>query len=70
MDLALGVRVEEFDIATMRPVVYQKPPDVKAASYLVDRVMGKPTQKVEADVDADIRTRIVVEYADTPVDPA
>lgn len=29
--------------------VYEKPPDYRAASYLMDRIMGKPMQTVEQD---------------------
>lgn len=48
-ELAEGVRVEEVTLDG-GPAVYQKPPDFKAASYLVDRILGKPVQAVEADV--------------------
>lgn len=49
-DLAEGVRVLETDLAG-KSVVYQRVPDFKAASYLVDRLMGKPVQAVEGDVN-------------------
>lgn len=47
-ELADGVTVMERD-AHGREKVYDRPPDFKAASYLVDRVMGKPAQKLEAE---------------------
>jgi len=45
-DLASGVLVEETGIDG-RPYVYQRPPDYKAASYLIDRIMGRPTERKE-----------------------
>lgn len=48
-ELAEGVRVQEIDL-TGKPTVYTRPPCFKAASYLVDRIIGKPVQAVEADV--------------------
>jgi hypothetical protein len=45
-ELAEGVTVQE--VKDGQTVVYTRPPDFKAASYLVDRVMGKPVQAVEA----------------------
>lgn len=48
-ELAEGVRVQEMTL-TGAPSVYTRPPDFKAASYLADRIMGKPTQVVDADV--------------------
>lgn len=64
-DLAEGVRVMETSI-TGAPVVYVKPPDFKAASYLVDRVMGKPVQSVNAEHSGEGggAIRIRVEYDD------
>jgi hypothetical protein len=46
MELATGVIVQEFD-RDGAPRVYQRPPDYKAISYLVDRIMGKPTERKE-----------------------
>lgn len=46
MALAEGVQVEDTDL-TGRAVVYRKPPDRAACEYLMDRIMGKPTQPVE-----------------------
>lgn len=45
-ELAEGVWVESTEIEGAR-VVYQKPPDRQACEYLMDRIMGKPTQPVE-----------------------
>lgn len=49
--LADGVMVEE-DVPGEdgEPVRYTKPPDRQANEYLINRVMGKPTEKTEADV--------------------
>lgn len=46
-DLALGVTVEEVDRESGATVVYRKPPDAKAGQYLIDRIMGKPTERQE-----------------------
>lgn len=46
MELAEGVVVQEFDREGI-PRVYQRPPDFKAIAYLVDRIMGKPTERKE-----------------------
>lgn len=43
LTLAEGVRVEETGL-TGTPFTYQKPPDRGACEYLMDRIMGKPTQ--------------------------
>jgi hypothetical protein len=48
--LADGVTVQEVDSAGgLR--VYTRPPDRKANEYLIDRILGRPTAKVEADID-------------------
>lgn len=47
LELAEGVHVEDFNIVTMQTTVYQKPPDLGAIKYLVDRIMGKPTERKE-----------------------
>ncbi len=47
LELAEGVFVEDFNIVTMQTTVYQKPPDLGAIKYLVDRIMGKPTERKE-----------------------
>lgn len=46
LELADGVTVQEVD-RDGGIVVYTKPPDLKAIIYLVDRVMGKPTERQE-----------------------
>jgi hypothetical protein len=43
---ALGVSVQTVD-KDGGVVVYTEPPDVKAAAYLLDRIMGKPVQAQE-----------------------
>jgi hypothetical protein len=45
--LADGVLVEEFNIATGKPMVFQRPPDRQANEYLLNRIMGKPTERQE-----------------------
>jgi hypothetical protein len=46
MELAEGVVVQEFD-KDGEPRIYQRPPDYKAIAYLLDRIMGKPTERKE-----------------------
>lgn len=46
MELAEGVRVEQ-SLPDGSPIVYQRPPDRAACEYLMDRIMGKPTQPVD-----------------------
>ena len=50
--LADGVMVEE-DIPGEQgePVRYTKPPDRQANEYLINRVLGKPTDKSESEVN-------------------
>lgn len=48
--LADGVLVEDVNVITGETSVYRKPPDRAANEYLINRVMGKPTEKTEADV--------------------
>lgn len=45
--LAEGVLVEEFSIATGGKMVFQRPPDRQANEYLINRIMGKPTERRE-----------------------
>jgi hypothetical protein len=47
--LADGVK-EERELPSGKVVVYTTPPDLRANIYLVDRVMGKPTERHEHDV--------------------
>lgn len=44
--LAGGVVVEQTD-PDGETTVYQKPPDYKANEYLVNRILGKPTERQE-----------------------
>ena len=49
LDRAEGVQVEELD-SEGEARTYKRAPDFKAASYLIDRILGKPTQVVDAEV--------------------
>lgn len=51
-ELADGVLVEEISLTGR--AVYQKPPDYKALSYLIDRIMGKPTERQEVDLQGEV----------------
>jgi len=50
MELADGVAVEKYNSLGV-PMVYQLPPDMGAIKYLVDRIMGKPTERKELTLD-------------------
>lgn len=54
MALADGVWEEEVTLMGRR-VVYQTPPDFRANQYLIDRIMGKVKEQVEASGDLTIR---------------
>lgn len=47
LELAEGVFVEDVNVVTLQRSVYQKPPDLGAIKYLMDRIMGKPTERKE-----------------------
>jgi hypothetical protein len=46
MELAEGIH-EEKTIGDSAVIVYKRAPDRQAAEYLIDRIMGKPTQPVD-----------------------
>ena len=50
MELAEGVVIQEAD-KDGSPRIYQRPPDMNAIKYLVDRIMGKPTERRELTLD-------------------
>jgi hypothetical protein len=45
--LATGVVVQDVDVESGEVLVYSKPPDYKANEYLLNRIMGKPTERQE-----------------------
>ncbi|MEP7357657.1 MAG: hypothetical protein ABI847_10490 [Anaerolineales bacterium] len=51
--LARGVTVQEVDPKTGGLKVYTRPPERKAIEYLINRLAGTPTQRVEVDSDPD-----------------
>lgn len=46
-ELAEGITVQEVDKKTGGLKVYSRPPDREAARYLIDRILGKPTERQE-----------------------
>lgn len=48
--LANGVAIQDTN-SEGEPVVYTRPPDRAANEYLINRVMGKPIEKSESDVN-------------------
>lgn len=61
-DLAEGVVVEEVDDGETN--VYSKPPDFKSLEYLLNRIMGKPTerQEIEAEVKSDVSGKLALTF--------
>lgn len=57
--LANGVTVEELDPAIGATVVYKKPPCRQTNEYLVNRILGKPTEKVESENSGGMTVRVV-----------
>jgi hypothetical protein len=49
MELAEGVYVEKPGLTGS--FIYQLPPDMGAIKYLVDRIMGKPTERKELTLE-------------------
>lgn len=64
-DLALGITVQEVD-GEGHVNVYQKAPDSKAAIYLTDRIMGKPTERTENETDATVVIHVKRNRLDYP----
>jgi hypothetical protein len=64
--LAEGVRVQE-DIPDGTPVTFARPPDRQAIVYLMDRVMGKPIERLEHEIrnlsDDQLRERTLAALA-------
>jgi hypothetical protein len=56
--LAGGVKVEETT-AEGETVVYKKPPCRQTNEYLVNRILGKPTEKVESENSGGMTVRVV-----------
>lgn len=52
-ELADGVLVEDINPLLGTKSIYQKPPDRSAIEYLVNRVMGKPTERTDLNVSSD-----------------
>ena len=69
--LALGVVVEETDKETGATTVYKKAPDRAAGQYLIDRIMGKPTERQEltgpdgAPIAVEFTKALNTAYGDT-----
>lgn len=70
MELARGVLVEDVNPITGDRVVYKTPPDRAAGQYLINRILGRPTERREITGQDGEALRIVVTYADDSIDPA
>lgn len=49
IELALGIMVQEVDKNTGRLTVFAVPPDGKAGQYLINRILGLPTARVDLE---------------------
>jgi len=58
-ELAEGIEVESIDAEGERRI-YSRPPDRDAIKYLMDRVMGKPTERVEAEHSGSVSLNIPI----------
>lgn len=61
-ELADGVTVQVVDDGGA--TIYARPPDRGALVYLVDRIMGKPTERQETEHSGGLTIRIVDETSD------
>lgn len=61
--LADGVKVQEFTLDG-GPHTYTKPPDRASNEYLINRIMGKPIERHEHDIDSEI-SELVAELVST-----
>lgn len=52
MELAIGAYAEKE--AGGVKVVYQKPPDVHAITYLLDQAFGKPRQHLDTEISSEL----------------
>lgn len=62
--LADGVTVQEVDKRTGAEIVYTCAPDRQANEYLINRIMGKPTERQEVESSGGLI--IQVQYIDEP----
>jgi hypothetical protein len=63
--LADGVIIQETNIVTGDQQVYQEPPNRQANEYLINRIMGKPTERNEQEHSGGIKIAVTYEDADT-----
>lgn len=54
LELADGVVVEDVNPVTGQVGIYREKPDRQALVYLIDRIMGKPTEHKEIDHHIDV----------------
>lgn len=59
--LATGVMIEEVNPLTGEKDIYQKPPDYKANEYLINRIMGKPTERQEIEYPEGIDVKVIAD---------
>lgn len=54
IELALGVMVEDVNPVTGHVGVYRTPPDSKAGQYLINRILGLPTAKIDMEANGTL----------------
>ncbi len=62
LELAHGVTVKEVG-PDGKEKIYTRAPDFKAASYLVDRILGKPVTAIEAEVTGEGGGAVLLAFA-------
>lgn len=61
LDLANGIMVEDTNDLTGETKVYLRAPDRQAGEYLINRIMGRPTERHEVDGDIGGRLHIIID---------
>ena len=64
--LAAGVWVEEVSPGGEKRVVYQRPPCRQSNEYLLNRIMGRPTEVIQTHGPDDEQTQTLREYLAEP----
>jgi len=64
LELCDGVLIQQEDEKTGELHVYTRGPDRAAAAYLLDRIMGRPTERVDLEADVSVAGDSVDQLSD------
>lgn len=64
IDVAVGAKVIRKDDQGNEIGVYDKLPDVKAATDLLTRIMGKPTEYKEVEINSNVNKKVTIYIPD------